>query len=562
MRLHIYKNFPIQDYTNEVYYTSQSERDKAFYNATTFAIDNISDINFNKKVITLDIPYSDLVRYNYGCISTEIGDTSKMPDLVNNIFIFIDNIEWSQNLRTATIHFSIDYFQTYIYQIDFQNCFIEREHVKDDTFGKHILDEGLPFDEYIIQDYEELNGRNNGMYFCIATSDVSNVLSQSANGYVALPSVSKPSKYEQSILIVYDDDLNNITSLISLLTARGKSDGISGFYSVPKSAISDKISSKCYTTDTADCLHYITICDDDITTFYAYMQRPIKIQNYTPNNSKCFTYPYCFVNISNNNGNSIKAQFEKVSGTNKELIEFEYYFPIIEGSTSFGYLKNYENIIKNFDYTIQGNTNIELPFVTNTFSAYMSANQNSISNQYKTIERNENMSIVKNAVSTTSSLIGSVMTGNVGGFIQGTVNSGMNLAETKLNSYNQRANIDNALKDVANRPNVAHGSFIGNGNILANKLGFTMQLITVTEENIKMIDNYFDLFGYKVNRIGTPNLNSRPYFNYVKTNGCNLVAPIPCEAINVIKNVFDNGITLWHKLEYMYKYNQYKDINK
>lgn len=571
MNIDLYKNFPIQNYVNEVFYSNILERNTDFAKKVDLHIENISDIDMNKKEIVVEMEYVNLSEYNYMTFNLKGLD----------YFCFINNINWHSNLVTATIKFDIDYWQTYCYDIDFQNCFIEREHVYNDDFGQHIIEENLPVDEYITQFYIDCNGENDGMYFCIATTDVGKVLTQELNGWVAMPSISKPSKYEQSILIIFDDDMSNINSVIAELVTNGKSDGICGLYAVPKVAIPSKISKKCYLTSTEIPLNYVITNNDELNFLNTIMPKPKNIQNYVPHNSKCFTYPYCFVNITNNNGNSIKAQFEKSQHITQEnnqdvfdySIEFNYYFPCIEGSTSFGFLKNYSGVEKNFSYSIQGNTNIELPFITNTFSAYMSANQNSISNQYKQIERNEQMSTAKNVLNTSSNLINSAIQGNVGGLINGAINGGLNQADIFLNSYNQRESIDASLKDMSIKPDIAHGSFIANGNILSGKIGYTMELITVTNENIQMIDSYFDMYGYKVNRLGTPHLFTRPYFNYIKTSGCNLLSlneryngtksfNVPNFALNIIKNMFDNGSTLWHKLDYMYKYTEYSERNR
>jgi hypothetical protein len=108
---------------------------------------------------------------------------------------------------------------------------------------------------------------------------------------------------------------------------------------------------------------------------------------------------------------------------------------------------------------------------------------------------------------------------------------------------------------------VSHGAYTGVGNIICGQIGFKGQLITVTAENIKMIDDYFSMFGYKVNTIKVPQFTSRPYWNYIKTSGVNMIGNVPQDALNVLKQMFDNGVTMWHRLSYMYKYDDYKRLN-
>ena len=55
------------------------------------------------------------------------------------------------------------------------------------------------------------------------------------------------------------------------------------------------------------------------------------------------------------------------------------------------------------------------------------------------------------------------------------------------------------------------------------------------------------MFGYKQNKVSTPNIRSRYYFNYIKTVGCNLnTNSIPRSHLEELKGIFDRGTTIWH----------------
>lgn len=550
MKIKLYKNFPINDYANQCYYSSRTARDRDFDSYTDREMSELASCDKSKREIRLNISYYVGNQYNYGVII----ESNK------RYYIFIDSVEWKSNLNTCILHYSYDYWQTYCYDITLEQSYVEREHVSDDTFGKHIIDEGLPIDEYKVQSSDVINGDNNGMYFCISVSDTSGVISAEHNEQTAIPPTCRPSKYEQSTMIVFSDDLTKINWVLNALVTQNKIDGISGLYSIPKSAIPNGIQRTGYDWYTGDGdIKYVGI-NNSLPDMLAWnLSKPSTVDGYTPINQKCFTYPYCFCNITNNNGNSLQGQFEL--SNDKQSVKFRYYFPCIEGNTSFGYLEDYDGVSKNFDKSIQGQTNIELPYVTNTFSAYISANQNSIANQYKTIDRNETFANVQAGVSGVTSLIGNLATGNVGGAVSSVVDSAMNVAGNELNAYNQRQAIDSSLKDQQSKANVSHGAYTGIGNIIVGQIGFKGQLMTVTSENIQMIDEYFTMFGYKVNVIKKPQFNSRPYWNYIKTSGVNLRGNVPQDALLIIKQMFDNGVTMWHKTSYFYKYSQYKRQN-
>lgn len=83
---------------------------------------------------------------------------------------------------------------------------------------------------------------------------------------------------------------------------------------------------------------------------------------------------------------------------------------------------------------------------------------------------------------------------------------------------------------------------------------------TIKSQFAQRIDEYFDMYGYKTNRLKLPNLSNRPNWNYVKTIGANIVPTtghgVPQEDLQEIKAIFDNGVTLWHNTTTFLDYSQ------
>lgn len=67
-------------------------------------------------------------------------------------------------------------------------------------------------------------------------------------------------------------------------------------------------------------------------------------------------------------------------------------------------------------------------------------------------------------------------------------------------------------------------------------------------EYIRQVDDFFTRFGYKVNRLKTPNITGRRYFNYVQVGSSDDVASgsIPQKYMKEINDAFRKGITIWH----------------
>lgn len=104
-----------------------------------------------------------------------------------------------------------------------------------------------------------------------------------------------------------------------------------------------------------------------------------------------------------------------------------------------------------------------------------------------------------------------------------------------------------------------NGHFGDNGTTLLGYNLFANSMFTtyaIKPEFAKMIDDYFSMYGYATNRVKVPNLTSRPNWNYIKCVGANILGGIPDEDLLNIRNLFNNGITLWHNPNTFLDYNQ------
>jgi hypothetical protein len=85
----------------------------------------------------------------------------------------------------------------------------------------------------------------------------------------------------------------------------------------------------------------------------------------------------------------------------------------------------------------------------------------------------------------------------------------------------------------------------------ANPFGPTQ----LKEQTDTLIDKYFDMYGYNVHTVGTPNRAVRRCYTYVKTAGCNVHGNIPADDCRVIESIFDNGIRFWKNHNQIGNYN-------
>ena len=69
------------------------------------------------------------------------------------------------------------------------------------------------------------------------------------------------------------------------------------------------------------------------------------------------------------------------------------------------------------------------------------------------------------------------------------------------------------------------------------------------DEVLERLDQYFKKYGYRYNKYDKlgQHMNSRKYYNFVKTNSCNIAsAKVPLIHMNEIKEIFNRGTTIWH----------------
>ena len=76
--------------------------------------------------------------------------------------------------------------------------------------------------------------------------------------------------------------------------------------------------------------------------------------------------------------------------------------------------------------------------------------------------------------------------------------------------------------------------------------GFDFRRMCPDKETLERFDTFFDMFGYQVNKVKVPNLDTRAAWNYVKLNRPCIYGSVPVEGMAVIRAAFSRGIRLWH----------------
>ena len=224
--------------------------------------------------------------------------------------------------------------------------------------------------------------------------------------------------------------------------------------------------------------------------------------------------------------------------------------------------QSYDEIASLENAVICDNPN-DVPIITDMLSAYLQGNRNTIANQKAQITFNQNLNLATGSVSMiTQTAMGAGMgamagvkagnpaaagIGAAAGGLTGAVSGAANLYGAYQNAEFQIAGINAKQKDIANTPpsmaKMGGNTYYDYGN---NLTGLYLVKKQIKAEYRTKLEQYFKMYGYKVNQLKVPNLKTRTHFNYVQTIGANIYGDIPHEHINRLKGIFDSGITLWH----------------
>ena len=293
------------------------------------AVTSVNDCTYVRKTgrLRLEFPTATVAQCNY--ISFTNGAFEN-----RTFYARIIDYEYINNVTTE-IRYGIDYFQSFMFDVEYENCLIQREHLSETDFQKA---EENPWDQtiYEFQTAEDLpstkeiekiytyNADNTGDIMTYPTLEdiAQGVLMQVASfdsslendflsllgpmGEVITPSATYQGAYSAlfknkllprpyySILLTGENRLANMQNVIDWLTQNGLEVEIIGIYAIPVRA---------WTMWIYDQEEHYGGFTGTIDVSY--------VRRYT--NKKLCTSPYYYLRVNNNNGSTKEYKYEKFS---------------------------------------------------------------------------------------------------------------------------------------------------------------------------------------------------------------------------------------------------------
>lgn len=460
-------------------------------------------------------------------------------------YAFIEEMEYL-NDSTTLIKIKTDVYQTWQFDLTFKRCFVEREHVSNDTAGLHTLDENLPTGEPMMNlnfDYKLTSYQ--AVFVAQVTQLPDGVNPPSEPTYQQRVYNSIP----QGCYFIIMDQASSLAKFSRWYDKKGQQNAIVSMFIVPGHLVLDAVFSNYNIGEGVGSTRLgfmpSTFGAKDIATLTAY--RSSTLNGYTPKNNKLFTYPYMYLTVSNNTGSNAIYKYEDF--TNPSETKWKVVGALTQGGSIKIYPEGYKNAGTNmaYDYGISWG---KFPVLSWSSDYYLNWQAQNGVNQ--AVQAGAN--VLKDAGNIAGGLAAMSSSNSAGAGVSGVIGGVGNLV-SDVASAMQEQHIAQLTPDVA-RGNINCGDI----NYSMGKNCVTFACMSCRREYAVMIDSFFSMFGYKVNEVKVPNITGRSNWNFVKTKQCNVLGNIPQEDLDEIKAMFDSGITIWHKTAYFLDYSQNNPI--
>ena len=449
-------------------------------------------------------------------------------------YAYITDMQYINDNMTA-ITISTDVWQTWCFNLSIKKSFVEREHVENDTFGLHTIPENIEYGEYVNNSNSsfDISTTISNTYIAVQVTELTPkayaVIGSRQRVYGGLP---------QGCWIILLDpaDYNNINNFVRCYDNNNLAEAIVSMSLIPKSLAGSSPIGLSIDEDTYPYDIWLMPASTSATTLGTYTwNRNTSINGYVPKNNKLFTSPYNYLMITNNGGMDITYRWEDFSSSNAN---FTVRAVPKQGCDIKLTPSNYKATDLNGGYEWSV-TAQKLPCISWNSDYYL--------NWQAVNGANIKVQTTLSALNFAGGVVGSMLGMNTGGGV-------MSFASEVANTMQQ-------IREAKMTPDSAQGNTnTGDINFSLGKVSFTGYKMSIKAEYARKIDEFFNAFGYQVNEFKNVQYTSRQSWNYIKTKGISIEAQIPQGDLQSIKDIFNNGVTMWHNPSTFMDYSQSNNI--
>lgn len=546
-------------YSHVRWYNSSTEQ----YNEISSHMDSTlseSDYTYSRKDSAIMVPFNAERLYTKNYVMYRNNNYG------NKVFYcFITEINYV-NENTTMLVLETDVFQTYMFDLTLKPGFIERTHVSNDDIGRHRNPEPEVPLEYVYQRrWSDSNLNNdNAMWTVIQTNAVPHfkegiwpptVPEGSVDGSDAVVGGWYCNTFSGSKYFAFTRNDGGhgadygIFRFLDDMNKAGAAESISNIFMFPQAFIPQNQRGQDF-----------GLPED--TGGFGYEKnwdRPTLLNGYKPKNNKLYTYPYCFCRIDNNNGQSVDLKFEDWDAPYQWSVQTT----LDPDATIFVIPQNYQGVPNNVPAALTFQAS---PKCSWNYSAYQTwSAQNSLSNLLSVGLDIAAMAVpAARGVGTAVKLLKGgraarlAHKGTQYGSLLKTahyntaVRKGMAAATDKFGGLSMGAgalglaNFAGEVSKQSKIPDTQKGISSGNTLFGLHYMTYNVSDVVIRNEYAMIVDSFFDMFGYSIERILHPNITCRRSWNYIKMQDAQHRGNIPAPELAIINEAFNSGVTFWH----------------
>lgn len=494
------------DYRNSVFWTSRADQTNYFLGLMKFQYTRQSYQSVTKGVVRFGAQFDSIYDVNYMMFqNTHYGNKWW--------YAFVSKVEYVSDTLT-NVYFEIDVLQTWYFDYDLQHCYIAREHANSDQLFSNLLPEPVELGEYTPNTYGSIGSDS---WYDMAVAMLIVDTGEATSEGRLIDGVYCGCDY----WIFNPADVSGINNKISQYVQQP--DAIVAMYMLPIMCLGLNSASQIMSGGQ----QFSSNSSATPRTFSTdVLSGNTTLDGYRPRNKKLLSYPYTYYGVDNASGSSLVLRYEcsdepihlitvRVTGNLLQPIQLK-----LEPVN----YKNSGSILSSEALHSEYITLQEYPMCSWSTDAYKAwVAQNSVPLQLSTASK---------AVGAITQLFGNPV---------GAIGTAFDTV-TNLMSQNYTASIQ---ADI-----VKGNATAGNVNVANKKQRFYGGRYSILYQQAAMIDNFFDMYGYTVNRLAVPaRMNARPEWKYTKTVGCCITGSLPADDERKICEIYDKGVTYWRHAE-------------
>lgn len=538
----------------------------------------------NRGWLKVNCSYDEVCTYNYLMFNNQRFGGKWF-------YAFIDGAEYV-NEHSTEISYTIDAMQTWYFDYKLGQCFVEREHTATDNLGEHILPEPVDGGTFTVKGYrrwefsDPSTGNTPNKDFTIVILHIPKQTSETFPGYNGSIKNGLYYPYLATPITVDNTDIGSAITQITAYLDRlvNDNEAIVGMYACPAWFYKNiLLEPQSFTTNFGQSDNFVYTGGD-------------VGGGYIPKNKKLYTSQYNYLTISDNANVENKygwEMFKQLTSSPTFIARFEVIGATLPTPEILLYPLQYRGVIKDYESGIPFTNFPQLSWSEDSFARWWAQNKESfllksiggavgmvagaatgqvwlaaggaslLASSVNDVNANRNRGVTTEALNPPNRYVSNLYRGNINN-----ITANQNAIAMRLKANETTAMVGGTvgaltaitstlatLAGAANLTNKIYGANTGGSLIqITDSYGYTFLDVGVCGEEAKVIDKYFDMFGYQVNEVKIPNIrgggNIRPSWNYVKTGQCIIHSAngtgLPQEDENIIENVYNKGITFWN----------------